>query len=95
MLVISLLVGPGITAYLLVKELHLMMILGAILGIITSISGVYSSYYLNIPSGPAIVLFSFGLFLLTMLFSPSQGILTRPASSHYYGQILRKLKNLI
>ena len=94
-LVISLLVGPGITAYLLVKELHLMMILGAILGMITSISGVYSSYYLNIPSGPAIVLFSFGLFLLAILFSPSQGILTRPTSAHYYTQILRKLRNLI
>ncbi|AFZ12270.1 ABC-type transporter, integral membrane subunit [Crinalium epipsammum PCC 9333] len=94
-LVISLLVGPGITAYLLVKELHLMMILGAILGMITSISGVYSSYYLNIPSGPAIVLFSFGLFLLAILFSPSQGILTRPTSSNYYTQILRKLRNLI
>ncbi|MGB3204437.1 MAG: metal ABC transporter permease [Crinalium sp.] len=94
-LVISLLVGPGITAYLLVKELHLMMILGATIGMSTSISGVYSSYYLNIPSGPAIVLFSFGLFLLAILFSPSQGILTRPTSAHYYTQILRKLRNLI
>lgn len=86
-LVISLLVGPGITAYLLVKELHLMMGIGAMLGIITSITGVYSSYYLNIPSGPAIVLVSFGLFLLALLFSPSQGILTRPAN-------LQKLKQL-
>ncbi|MBD0346013.1 MAG: metal ABC transporter permease, partial [Coleofasciculus sp. Co-bin14] len=40
-LVISLLVGPGITAYLLVKELHQVMILGAILGIIASVSGIY------------------------------------------------------
>lgn len=77
-LVISLLVGPGITAYLLVKELHQVMILGAILGIIASVSGIYISYYLNIPSGPAIVLVIFGLFLLALLLSPSQGILTRP-----------------
>ncbi|KST62376.1 metal ABC transporter permease [Mastigocoleus testarum] len=33
-LVISLLIGPGITAYLLVKELHHMMILGSLVGII-------------------------------------------------------------
>ena len=77
LLVISLLIGPGITAYLLVKELHLMMGLGAIIGIIASVTGMYMSYYLNMPSGAAIVLVVFALFLLALLFSPSQGILTR------------------
>ncbi len=76
-LVISLLVGPGITAYLLVKELHQVMGLGAILGIIASISGVYASYYFDIPSGPGIVLVTFSLFLVALLFSPYQGILMR------------------
>ncbi len=77
-LVISLLVGPGITAYLLVKELHQVMVLGGVLGVISSINGIYASYYFNIPSGPAIVLVTFSLFLLALFFSPSQGILTRP-----------------
>ena len=77
-LVISLLVGPALTAYLLVKELHQMMIVGAIIGAISSISGVYISFYLkNIPSGPAIVIVSSSLFVLALLFSPSQGILTQ------------------
>lgn len=80
-LVISLLIGPALTAYLLVKELHQMMIVGAILGAIASISGVYLSYYQNLPSGPAIVLVSSSLFLLALLFSPSQGILTQPNPS--------------
>jgi manganese/iron transport system permease protein len=93
-LVISLLVGPGITAYLLVKELHQVMGLGAILGIIASVSGVYASYYLNIPSGPAIVLVIFGLFLLVLLFSPSQGILTRPEMANRSAWIFRQLKDL-
>jgi manganese/iron transport system permease protein len=92
-LVISLLVGPGITAYLLVKELHQVMVVGAILGIIASIGGVYSSYYLNIPSGPAIVLVTFCLFLLALLFSPSQGILTRPEIANRTTAILRSLKS--
>ncbi|MBE9190663.1 metal ABC transporter permease [Gloeocapsopsis crepidinum LEGE 06123] len=74
-LVVSLLVGPGITAYMLVKELHQMMVVGAVFGIISSISGMYLSYYLNIPSGAAIVLVVSGLFLLALLFSPHQGIL--------------------
>ncbi|MBW4464541.1 MAG: metal ABC transporter permease [Pegethrix bostrychoides GSE-TBD4-15B] len=76
-LVISLLVGPALTAYLLVKELHQMMMVGAMLGALSSVSGVYLSYYHNLPSGPAIVLVSSSLFLLALLFSPSQGILTR------------------
>ncbi|MGA7937643.1 MAG: metal ABC transporter permease, partial [Kovacikia sp.] len=76
-LVVALLVGPATTAYLLVKELHQMMGLGAVLGVISSIAGMYSSYYLNVPSGPCIVLISFGLFVLALLFSPSQGLLTR------------------
>ena len=77
LLVISLLIGPGITAYLLVKELHLMMGLGAIIGMTASVTGMYLSYYWNMPSGAAIVLVIFGLFLVALLFSPSQGILTR------------------
>ncbi|MUL34891.1 metal ABC transporter permease [Gloeocapsopsis dulcis] len=76
-LVVSLLVGPGITAYMLVKELHQMMVIGAFFGIISSVSGMYLSYYLNIPSGAAIVLVVSGLFLLALLFSPHQGILTQ------------------
>ncbi|GAB4227622.1 MAG: metal ABC transporter permease [Elainellaceae cyanobacterium] len=76
-LVVSLMVGPAMTAYLLVKELHLMMAVGAGLGILASVSGMYTSYYLDLPSGPAIALIVFGLFLSALLLSPTQGILTR------------------
>jgi manganese/iron transport system permease protein len=77
-LVIALLVGPALTAYLLVKELHQMMMVGAVFGSIASVSGVYISFYVkHVPSGPAIVLVSSSLFVLALLFSPSQGILTR------------------
>jgi manganese/iron transport system permease protein len=77
-LVIALLVGPALTAYLLVKELHQMMGLGMLIGVFSSVTGVYLSYYRNLPSGPAIVLVSSTLFILTLLFSPTQGILTSP-----------------
>jgi manganese/iron transport system permease protein len=76
-LVVALMVGPAATAYLLVKELHWMMILGAALGVLFGVVGMYGSYYLDIPSGPAIGLTIFGGFLLALLFSPRQGILTR------------------
>ncbi|ERT06787.1 ABC 3 transport family protein [Lyngbya aestuarii BL J] len=90
-LVVSLLIGPAITAYLLVKELHQMMGLGAIFGIFSSVAGMYISYYLNVPSGAAIVLTVSGLFILALLFSPSQGILTRPEANSPRS-ILQKFK---
>jgi manganese/iron transport system permease protein len=93
-LVSSLLVCPSITAYLLVKELHQVMGLGAILGVVGSLGGMYASYYLNIPSGPAIVLVLFGLFLLALMFSPSQGILTRPEMGNRSASIWRVLKSI-
>jgi manganese/iron transport system permease protein len=74
-LVLSLLITPGATAYLLVKRLHEVMILGAVIGVISSISGMYLSYFYNLPSGPAIVLVASGLFILALLFSPRHGIL--------------------
>lgn len=93
-LVVSLLIGPGITAYLLVKKLHQMMFFGSIIGIFSSVTGMYLSYYLNIPSGAAIVLVVSGLFLLALLFSPSQGVLTRPQTANRSLLILRQLKEL-
>ncbi|BAY26678.1 ABC-3 protein [Calothrix sp. NIES-2100] len=73
-LVLSLLITPGATAYLLVKRLNQVMILGAVIGVISSISGMYLSYFYNLPSGPAIVLVVSGLFVLALLFSPRHGI---------------------
>lgn len=81
-LVISLLIGPALTAYLLTQKLHQMMLLGAVIGMLASVTGVYLSYYYNLPSGPAIVLVSSFLFLLALLFSPSQGVLTHPRLHH-------------
>ena len=78
LLVMSLLVGPAITAYLLVKELSQMMILGAIIGALSSVLGMYSSYYFDLPSGAAIVLVIFTFFLFAFVFSPSQGLLSEP-----------------
>lgn len=94
-LVLSLLITPASTAYLLVTRLHQVMILGAIIGVISSISGMYLSYFYNLPSGPAIVLVASGLFVLSLLFSPTQGILTQPRTrSGQIPPIWRELKNL-
>ena len=94
-LVLSLLITPASTAYLLVTRLHQVMILGAIIGVISSISGMYLSYFYNLPSGPAIVLVASAFFVLSLLFSPTQGIFTQPrTSSGQTPPIWREFKNL-
>jgi manganese/iron transport system permease protein len=92
-LVLALLVIPGATAYLLVKRLHQVMLLGAAIGIIASISGMYLSFYQNLPSGPAIVLVSAGFFTLAFLLSPTHGLLTQPHTSSSF-PIVKELKGI-
>lgn len=94
-LVLALLITPGATAYLLVKRLNEMMILGAGIGVLASISGMYISYFFNLPSGPAIVLVASGFFTLALLLSPSQGILTYPQSNSPGFPLWQELKNLM
>lgn len=72
-----------------------MMMLGAIIGVISSIAGMYISYYLNVPSGAAIVLVVSSLFVLALLLSSSQGILTRPDVAKNPARILQQLRLLI
>lgn len=93
-LVLSLLIAPGATAYLLVPRLHQVMIVGALIGIVSSVSGMYLSYYQNIPSGPAIVLVVSVFFLLALLLSPSHGVLTHPRAKGEKSVFLQEIKGL-
>lgn len=68
-LVVAMLVTPPATAYLLVRRVGPMMGLAALFGVFSAVAGLYGSYYLNIPSGPAMVLVCTGIFLLVLLFS--------------------------
>ncbi len=79
-LVLALMITPGATAYLLVSRLHHVMLLGSGVGVISSLTGMYLSFYFDLPSGPTIVMVAFSLFCLAFLFSPKQGILTQPRS---------------
>jgi manganese/iron transport system permease protein len=94
-LVLSLLITPGATAYLLVTRLHQVMALGALISITASISGMFLSYYFNLPSGPAIVLVVSAFFLLALLFSPTNGVLTQPQPAASESPIWRELKQLV
>ncbi len=72
-LVVAMLVTPGATAYLITRRLPSMMIASAVIGIISSVSGLYISYYANVASGAAIVLTATAIFLLVFLLAPQRG----------------------
>jgi ABC-type Mn2+/Zn2+ transport system permease subunit len=72
-LVAAMLITPAASAYLLARRLPSMMALAALIGALSSILGLYFSYYLNIASGSAIVLVATGIFVLAFLFAPGRG----------------------
>jgi len=76
-LVAAMLVTPGATAYLLTRRLPSMMALAAAIGVVSSVVGLYLSYYLNVASGAAIVLVATMFFLLAFLFAPQRGLLSK------------------
>ena len=69
----AMLVTPAASAYLLTRRLPSMMIVSAVIGAVSSVVGLYISYYINIASGSAIVLTATLIFLLSFLFSPRRG----------------------
>jgi ABC-type Mn2+/Zn2+ transport system permease subunit len=76
-LVAAMLVTPGATAYLLARRLPVMMAVAALVGAVSSIAGLYLSYYLNVASGAAVVLTATTLFVLAFVFAPRRGVLWR------------------
>jgi manganese/iron transport system permease protein len=70
---LAMLVTPATTASLLTRRLSWMMGLAVLSGALSSIGGLYFSYYVNIASGAAIVLVCIALFVLVLLAAPGRG----------------------
>jgi manganese/iron transport system permease protein len=73
-LMVAMLVTPAATAYLLTRRLWHMMIVGAVIGAVSAVAGLYLSFYVNIASGAAVVLICTGFFILAFLFAPQRGV---------------------
>ncbi|HPH96402.1 MAG TPA: metal ABC transporter permease [Anaerolineaceae bacterium] len=76
-LVAAMLVTPAAAAYLFTRRLSTMMILSACFGALSSLGGLYISYYANIASGSAIVLVATVIFLVGFFFAPRRGLIWR------------------
>jgi ABC-type Mn2+/Zn2+ transport system permease subunit len=75
-LVGAMLVTPASAAYLLTRRLARMMLLAGAIGGASGVIGLYASYYLDVASGPAIVLVATAVFGLIFLFAPGRGYLS-------------------
>ena len=65
-LVISMLITPAATALMLVRNFHRAAIVGAIIGAAAAISGLYISYYYNMPPSPIMALAASFFFILAL-----------------------------
>ncbi len=73
-LMVAMLITPAASAYLLTNRLPSMMILSAVFGTVSSVTGLYFSYYFNIASGAAIVLTCTVIFIVVFIFSPRKRV---------------------
>ena len=74
-LVISLVVTPGATAYLITDRFQRLIVLSVVIGILTSIVGVYLSYLIHAQTGGVIVLLQALLFASSFFFAPKHGFI--------------------
>ncbi len=80
-LMVAMLVTPAATASLLTRRLPSMMAVAAAVGALSSVVGLYLSYYINVASGAAIVLVCTAFFILALIFAPGRGWLWRARHS--------------
>ena len=73
-LMMAMLVTPAATASLLTRRLPAMMAMAAVIGAGSGVIGLYASFYLNIASGPTVVLVTTILFALVFMFAPGKGV---------------------
>jgi manganese/iron transport system permease protein len=75
-LVVAMLITPAATAQLLTVRFTRLMAVAALVGIASSVLGLYLSYWLDVASGATIVLVQTSMFLLALAFGP-RGLVAR------------------
>jgi len=72
-LVVAMLVTPAATATLLVRRFPMVILVGAVQGVIGTVAGLYISYYMNVASGASMVLVMTLMFAIALVFSRVRG----------------------
>jgi len=89
-LVIAMLIAPGCVARMLTDRFSTMLLLAVASAVVSSVVGIYGSFFINGDTAACIVLTQAFLFVLAMLFAPKHGLVAKK----YAAQIaLRSLVN--
>ena len=78
-LVMAMLITPAATGYLLAKRFVGVMVIGAVIGAVSAVIGLYLSFHANMPAGPTMALIATGIFGVAAF---KRGWLGKAASSH-------------
>ncbi|WP_127793222.1 metal ABC transporter permease [Agromyces sp. LHK192] len=76
-LVVAMLIIPGATAYLLTDRFGRMLLIAPAISAVSSVVGIYLSYWIDAASGGLVVVVQGVVFALVYLFSPRQGVIGR------------------
>ena len=66
-LVMAMLITPAAAGYMLARRFVGVMVIGAVVGAVSAIAGLYLSYYADLPSGPAMALVATGIFAVSAI----------------------------
>lgn len=75
-LVVALTIAPAATAYLLTKDLKLMLVYSIFFGVFSAISGYWLAHFFDVSIAGSIASVLGVVFLLVFLFTPSTGVLS-------------------
>lgn len=76
-LVVAMLIIPGATAHLLTDRFGRMLVIAPTLSAVSSVVGIYLSYWLDASSGGLVVVVQGAVFALVYLFGPRHGVIGR------------------
>lgn len=76
-LVVAMLIAPGATALFWSDRLPRMLVISGVLSIVSAVSGLYISVWLNCSPAGAIVCTAFVFFVVSLLVSPRYGMIAR------------------
>ncbi|MCY3505668.1 MAG: metal ABC transporter permease [Gemmatimonadetes bacterium] len=69
-LVMAMVVATAATAALVVRRVPLIMLVGAVFGVLSVVIGLYASFHADVAAGPAVVVTAAVFFLIVFTFSP-------------------------
>lgn len=87
-LVVGMLIIPAATAYLLTNRLGVMIGISVAVGIVSAVGGYLVSYLLDASIAGCMVSVAGILFILTLIFSPSHGMIAKFARRRGMAQVL-------